>query len=251
MIKKDTEGTRCRFFDLTDHHQKAQRSIDMPWKEILESLSVFTFWQTYAALSAYLILLLLPRVFVEIIPEENARAHFMVGIIKHAFQAYGTLFLVLSSAPILLGISAEDGWNFTTFSLREPSCLVTFILAQTALLFGSIILAVIPFVRHLHSLHVTFLTGLGLILILPALDAYYPGLEIHRLSLLPQPVYLAAFVLLVAVMTWIGAITTKRLLHSRDAELTSLIISTILGLIPFIAYGIWLGIQLDAILFSR
>jgi len=35
----------------------------MPWKEILESLNVFTFWQTYAALSTFLILILLPRVF--------------------------------------------------------------------------------------------------------------------------------------------------------------------------------------------
>ena len=221
----------------------------MPWKEILETLNVFTFWQTYAALSAYLMLILLPRAFVEMIPEEHARAHFMVVIIKHAFQACGTLFLVLSTAPIFLRISAEDGWNFATFAAHEPSCLITFVLAQSALLFGSVILAVIPVVRYLHTLHVTVLTCLGLILILPALDAYYPGLEIHRLSLLPKPAYLAAFVLLAAAMIWLGAITARRLLRFRDAELTAVVISTIFGLIPFIAYGMWLGIQLDALLF--
>ncbi|MBI4775869.1 MAG: hypothetical protein HY788_17135 [Deltaproteobacteria bacterium] len=221
----------------------------MPWNEILESLNVFTFWQTYAALSAYLTLILLPHVFEEMVPEEHARAHFMVVIIKHAFQAYGTLFLVLSMAPILLGISAEDGWDFAAFSARDPSYLVRFVLTQSALLFGSIILAVLPVVRHMHSLHVAVLSCLGLILVLPVLDAYYPGLGIHRLSLLPEPVYLAGFVLFAAVMVWVGAMTSRRLLEARDAELTAVSVSTIFGLAPFVTYGLWLGIQLDSLLF--
>jgi len=221
----------------------------MPWKEILESLNVFTFRQTYAALSAYLVLILLPRVFEEIVPEEHARAHFVLVIIKHAFQAYGTLFLVSSMAPILLRISAEDGWNFAAFSARDPASLVRFVWIQSALLLGSIILAVLPVVRHIFSLHVSVLTCLGLILILPVFDAYYPGLGIHRLSLVPRPAYLAGFLLLAAVMVWAGAMISRRLLDARDAELTAVIVSTVFGLAPFLIYGLWLGIQLDSILF--
>ena len=221
----------------------------MPWNEVFKSLNVFTFWQTYAALSTYLILILLPRVLEEMVPEEHARARFIVILIKHAFQAYGTLFLALSTAPILLGISAKDGWDFATFSAREPSCLLTFVLAQSALLLASIVLAVIPVVRHLLSLHVAVLTCLALTLIVPALDAYYPGLGIHRLSLVPRPVYLAVFALLSAVVIWAGAMIGRRLLESHDAELTAVAVSTVFGLIPFFVYGIWLGIQLDALLF--
>jgi len=221
----------------------------MPWKQILESLNVFTVWQTYAALSAYFILILLPRVFQEVVPEDHARGHFITVIIRHAFQTYGTLFLVLSMAPILLGISVKDGWDFAAFFAHDPAHLIRFVLAQSALFFGSILLSVIPGVRHLFSLHVSLLTCSGLVLILPALGTYYPGLEIHRLELLPKPVYLAGFVVLVAILTWAGAIFSSRLIESRDAELTAVSISTLLGLIPFIIYGLWLGIQLDALLF--
>lgn len=225
----------------------------MFWNSILAGLKVLTYWETYVVGLEYLAIIIVPTILWNITTEKFKNTGQMgmgcLGIfLMPLVQMAATSILVLTLAPIIFGEAESAAWNLPWRLITEAP--ITFFKLVGALTVATILLAFMPFLGRLQSLHTLMLGSMVLIFILSLLDSLNPGSILGKIHFFPGFLFLTGLIIISAILSWIGAMLSLLLtsmiekIISGLGELTMLSITTVLGFIPVFIYGAWLGAQI-------
>lgn len=227
----------------------------MFWDAVVGGLGVLTYWETYVAGLEYLALTMVPVAIIGFVAMKSEKAAGAIGclsmLVLPIFQVFGIIVFVLTLSPIILGFSQDAAWIFPWALANEvPGALAKFV---GLLLVVAVILAFVPILGRLQSLHTLLLGAFALALVLGLIDNANPGIVSKRVHFWPG--FLFAFGLLVigGVMAWIGTLVAAVLATAVDSaaeglgQLILFPVAAIFGFIPVFIYGAWLGAQLRGV----
>ncbi len=218
----------------------------MFWSSIIGGLKVLTFWEVYVAALIYTIISVGPIMIFGLIGEKNEAVGCLGGmLITPVFQALATLIFVFTLFPILLGFSEDAAWSFPwkiLFSTPWPM-----IKAALIILIATIILAFIPVLGQIQSLH-TFVSGaISLILVLEILHSAYPNLPIDKIQIIPNFLTIIGFLVIAGLVSWTSTMLLALLgtIWGEDyMMLIAIPLGGVFGFIPLFIYGAYIGQQL-------
>ncbi len=228
------------------------------WESVLDGFRLFTHWETYAAGILFAGLVAIPNVLSAfVLARGGAVGCLTVLVIDPVLRAFPTLIFVFTMLPILIGISDDAAWTFPwLFLYHEPWAMFKAILLLVG---ASIVLGFIPLLGRMVSLYALLLGGIALVISLGALKKVNPSLPLERLDLLPGFFQIIGFIVISAVATWLGMLSTFvtawiiTAIASRGyfdepnnpaIQIVTFLIAPVFGFIPVLIYGAWLGNQL-------
>ncbi len=226
----------------------------MFWESIITGLGVLTYWQTYAAVLLFLALSMGPTLLIGLVAMNSGRAEGLVGclsmLILPFFQAFALVVFVLTMFPIILGLSHEAAWSFPwVFTAEAPWVVIKFL---GLLLLGSIVLAFIPILGRLQSLHTLFLGSFALVLVVELIGSTNPVLAAKHVMFWPGFWFIVGLLIFGSIMAWLGTMLSALLVTAIEVKaegmghLLLFPIAAAFGFIPVFIYGAWLGAQLRA-----
>jgi hypothetical protein len=228
----------------------------MFWDSVKGSLSVFMHWETYLAGLEYLAISFIPMVLLGLLmARRNGKAEMAAGLasmfVMPVFQVAATVVFVLTLAPIILGLSDDAAWSLPwRLIVFAPGAFTRLLLV---LLVASVVLAFVPLLGHLKSLHVLILGAITLMFLLSPLEQIQPGLISDSVEFIPAFWFVVGILFFGGIMSWIGIMVSAILatlisLVNEDLGelfmLPVLPIGSIFGFIPVFIYGAWLGAQI-------
>ncbi|MBI3014823.1 MAG: hypothetical protein HYY65_07160 [Candidatus Tectomicrobia bacterium] len=223
----------------------------MFWDSVVAGLKVLTYWQTYVAGLEYLAIFFIPMIVIGMIMEKNERIGGAVGCLSMFFlpvlQVAAMAVFVLTLAPVIFGFSGEAAGSF-------PWKVITlapgaFFKLVGVLVVAAIVLAFIPILGRLQSLHTLVLGGIALMFVLGLLDSINPGVVKGRIDFVPGFWFSVGLLVIGGVMSWIGMMVAALIVTAIDmaqeglGQLIMFPIGAIFGFIPVFMYGAWLGAQ--------
>ena len=221
----------------------------MFWSSIIGGLKVLTFWEVYVAGLIYTIISVGPMMIFGLIGEKNEAVGCLGGmLIAPVFQALATLIFVFTLFPILLGFGEDAAWSFPWKILFLSPW--TMIKAAFIILLVTIILAFIPILGRIQSLH-TFVSGaISLILVLGILHSAYPNIPVEKIHIMPGFFTIIGFLVIAGIVSWastmlLALISTAIGEKAEDyAMLIAIPLGGVFGFIPVFIYGSYIGQQL-------
>lgn len=225
----------------------------MFWESVGNGLRVLSYWQTYLAGLLFLALSMGPMFLIGTVAMKSGRGEGLVGclsmLILPFFQVFALVVFVLTMAPIILGISQEAAWSFPWSLTAEAPWEVTKFVGK--LLLAAIVLAFIPILGRLQSLHTLLLGSLALVLVVGIIKMANPTLAAKSVHFWPGLWFAVGLLIISGVMAWLGIMLAALLataIESKTGEgigqLLVFPVAAIFGFIPLFIYGAWLGAQL-------
>jgi hypothetical protein len=224
----------------------------MFWDAVTGGLGVLTYWQTYVAGLEYLAVYMVPMGVVGFLAMRSERAAGAIGclsmLVLPVLQVFAIFVFVLTLSPIILGLSPEAAWGFPwMLAFEAPGSVAKFV---GLLLIAALVLAFVPILGRLQSLHTLVLGALGLALVLGIIDNANPGFVAKRVHFWPGFWFTLGLLVIGAVLAWIGTLAAAALAVAVESkiegfgQLLMFPIGAIFGFIPVFMYGAWLGAQL-------
>lgn len=221
----------------------------MFWESVKDGLLVLTYWETYVSILIYFAIFIIPAMIFAVAMEKNEAIGCLGAIITPFVQTFASIVFIFTISPIILGVAEDAAWSLPWVVLiNEP---MVFLKIIGLLFLAAILLAFVPIIGQIHSLDVVILGGLCLIFILNLLNGAYPGMGINQINPMPSIGYLAGFLIIAGIASWIGrmavaliAITIEENVNESLAEYIMIPLGSVFGFIPIFIYGSWLGNQL-------
>jgi len=221
----------------------------MFWSSIIGGLKVLTFWEVYVAALIFTVISIGPMMIFGLIGQKNEAIGCLGGmLIAPVFQALATLIFVFTLFPILLGLGEDAAWSFPwklLFSSPWPM-----IKAALIILLATIILAFIPILGQIQSLH-TFASGaISLIIIVGILHSGYPDMPVEKIHFMPGILTIIGFLVIAGIVSWastmlLAVIATAMGEKAEDySMLIAMPLGGVFGMIPVFIYGSYLSQQL-------
>ncbi|MEQ1718606.1 MAG: hypothetical protein ABL907_21910 [Hyphomicrobium sp.] len=211
-------------------------------------------WQTYAAGLLFLLLSMGPMVLIGLTMEKAGRAGGAVGCLSMLampfFQTFALIVFVLTLSPILLGLSNDAAWSFPWMLTAEAPWTMTKFVGK--LLLVALVLAFIPLIGRIQSLHTLLLGGIALASVIEIIGTIYPVIAAKNVTLWPGFLFLVGLLVLSALMAWLGMMAVALLVTIVEARFEGIgqilvfPVAAVFGFIPLFIYGAWLGAQLRA-----
>lgn len=224
----------------------------MFWDAVTGGLGVLTYWETYAAGLEYLAVFMIPMGLIGYFAMKSERAAGAIGclsmLVLPALQVFAIFVFVLTLSPIILGFSQDAAWAFPwVLVIEAPWSVVKFV---GLLLVAALILAFIPILGRLQSLHTLVLGAFGLALVLGIIDSANPGFVSKRVHFWPGFWFTFGLLILGGILAWVGRLVAAALATAVESaaegfgQLFMFPIAAVFGFIPVFMYGAWLGAQL-------
>lgn len=224
----------------------------MFWSSVFSGLKVFLHWETYVLSIAYFIISWLPLIPFMFSNDEYfmfTKKGRLLMALQPVFIAFGTIILVGSLLPIIIGVGQRASWSLPWILLfRSP----LFIVMMASVMIGMYFLAaMIPILGRSVSFLTLILGGTSLFFFLTIVNKVNPDIGITEIDPIPGFLTIIGIVIISAIITWIGtlvaAIATTGLafLSENIAEIIMVPIASIFGFVPVYIYGAWLGLQLN------
>ena len=224
----------------------------MFWEAVVGGLRVLTYWETYVAGLEYLAVFMVPMAIVSIVAIKSDKAAGALGCLSMlalpVLQVFGMVVFVLTLSPIILGLSDNAAWAFPrVLAGGAPGAVAKLV---GVLFIAAVILAFIPILGQLLSLHTLLLGSIALALVLRIIENEYPGVVSNRVHFWPGFWFTLGLLVIGGVMAWIGTLVAALLATAIESttegfgQLLVLPIAAIFGFIPVFMYGAWLGAQL-------
>jgi hypothetical protein len=226
----------------------------MFWDSVTSGLSVLLHWQTYAAAGLFLALSMGPMALIGIVAMKSERAGGLVGclsmLVMPFFQVFALVVFVLTMSPILLGLSDQAAWSLPwVLTVREPWLVSKFV---GMLLIAALVLAFIPILGSVTSLHTLLLGSFALALVVGLLGPSNPQLAAKDVAFWPGAWFVVGLVVVGSALGWIGMLCAGLVSVAVDGlaeglgQLVAFRLAAIFGFIPLFIYAAWLGAQLHA-----
>ena len=205
---------------------------------VLSALKSFAHWEIYVACIEYLAISLCPYLVIFFRPDttDNPFSGCLWVIALTFMQTAATLILIITLAPILLGVGSDAAWlePFTMLASHPGrfSVLTLTIIAVSA------VLALIPILGRIESLRMIII---GVMILSPLIQAA-GGPYIN-----PFPGFLITFgiVALSGVLSLLSYLALSyvgvRWIGQEISLFFAPYLSTVLGLIPLAIYAAWLA----------
>ena len=231
----------------------------MFWQSVIGGLKCLTFWQTYAAVLLYLVIVLVPVAVLGKFMERSGKAEAAGGcfgvFVMPLFQVFGIYVFVLTLAPIILGLADHPNalWAFP-WQLLAASPLTAFkILGVMVLII--LCLAFIPVLNGIASLYTLALGGIVMIFVVGLVDNFAPALHTTEISFMPG-FFFAIGILAASTVSFLlamAAVTLLSLALKREeiGQAIAIPLGSVFGFLPVFIYGSWLGLQIRAISGSK
>jgi hypothetical protein len=224
----------------------------MFWDAVTGGLGVLTYWETYVAGLVYLAVYMVPMGVVGFLAMRSEKAAGAIGclsmLVLPALQVFAIFVFVLTLSPIILGFSQDAAWAFPwVLAFEAPGSVAKFV---GLLLIAALILAFVPILGQLQSLHTLVLGAFGLALVLGIIDSANPGFVAKRVHFWPGFWFAIGLLIIGGVLAWIGTLVAAALATAVESavegfgQLLMFPIGAIFGFIPMFMYGAWLGAQL-------
>lgn len=224
----------------------------MFWDAVIGGLGVLTYWETYVAGLEYLAVFMVPMGVVGYFAMKSERAAGAIGclsmLVLPALQVFAVFVFVLTLSPIILGFSQDAAWAFPwVLAFEAPGSVAKFI---GLLLVAALLLAFVPILGRLQSLHTLVLGALGLALVLGIIDNANPGFVSKRVHFWPGFWFAFGLLAIGGLLAWIGTLVAAALATAVESaaegfgQLLMFPIAAIFGFIPVFIYGAWLSAQL-------
>jgi len=224
----------------------------MFWDAVTGGLRVLTYWQSYVAGLEYLAVYMVPMGIVGLLAMRSEKAAGAIGclsmLVLPALQVFAIFVFVLTLSPIILGLSQEAAWGFPwVLAFEAPGAVAKFV---GLLLIAALIVAFIPILGRLQSLHTLVLGAFGLALVLGIIDNANPGYVAKHVHFWPGFWFALGLLVIGAVLAWVGTLAAAALAVAVESKIEGFgqmlmfPIGAIFGFIPVFMYGAWLGAQL-------
>ena len=166
-------------------------------------------------------------------------------ILMPVLQVAAMVVMLLTIAPIIFGFNEDAAWSF-------PWQLITlapgaFFKLVGVLIIAAIILAFVPLLGQLQSLHTLVLGGIALTFVLGILES--AGVVTGRIDFIPGFWFSVGLIVIGGLMSWVGMMVAALVVTPIDmaeeglGQLIMFPIGAIFGFIPVFMYGAWLGAQ--------
>lgn len=226
----------------------------MFWDAVVGALKILTHWEVYAAGLEYFLIFVVPMAIAGFLMEkgENEGGGMVIGcasmLLMPVVKVGAMAVFILTLSPIIFGFSSDAAWSFPwQLVYGAPWAFAKLI---GALVVAAIILAFIPFLGQLQSLHTLVLGGIALVFVLGILESAYPGLVHSRVDVIPGFWFVVGLVVVGAAMSWVGIIAAALVATAFDkvtqslSQLLMFPTGAVFGFIPVFIYGAWLGAQI-------
>jgi len=225
----------------------------MLWDSILGALKILLHWETYVAGLEYLAIFFVPMgLFGLVMSRSEGAGGFALGcmgmLLLPILQVAALAVYILTMAPIIFGMGSDAAWAFPWQLMLGAPWAFAKVVGVLAL--AAIVIAFIPILGRLESLHTLVLGGIALVFVLGILENNYPGQIQTRVNLLPGFWFTVGLLVLGAVMAWIGTMVGALLATAIDmttegvGQLVMFPVAAVFGFVPVFLYGAWLGLQL-------
>lgn len=224
----------------------------MFWDAVTGGLGLLTYWETYAAGLEYLAVYMIPMSLVGIFAMRSETAVGAIGclsmLVLPVLGVFAIFVFVLTLSPIILGLSQDPAWAFPWVIAFEAPGSVAKMLGL--LLIAGLIIAFVPILGGLQSLHTLVLGAFCLWQVLGIIDTAYPGLISKRVHFWPGFWFAFGLLVIGSILAWVGTLVAAAMATAVDiaapgfGQLLVFPIAAIFGFIPVFIYGAWLGEQL-------
>jgi hypothetical protein len=229
----------------------------MFWRSVLGGAEVLLHWATYAALIEYLLLFMTPTALIAAFSERQrdqyAMTTTMLFILPAIFQVAATVVFTLTMSPIIFGTNSAAAWLFPLQLLAHDPVLLAKHVGICALAMG--LVAMIPYVGRVHSLHVLAVGGYTLVFVLSLVEPSHTAISAGSLQIFPgvwtlAGMLAAAGIISAAVGYIVGPILVSPfiLLHMRGdiVRVVAMVAGAAVSFLPLFIYGAWLGQNLTS-----
>lgn len=224
----------------------------MFWSSIANGFEVLSYWETYVAGVIFILISIGPTVPIGLLAMKSGRFSGLAGclpvLILPIFQVFAFFVFVVTLSPIILGLSNDAAWTLPwQLIFHFPWGIIKLIFV---LLLATFLIAFVPLIGRLQSLHTLIMGSVALIMVLGILKAVNPVFPIENVRLWPGFWFTLGLLLVGAVLAWVGLMLAAFLsapIEAAVAGLGQLIlfpIGGIFGFIPVFIYGAWLGAQI-------
>jgi len=223
----------------------------MFWDSVLAGLKALSYWEIFVAGLEYLAIFFIPILIVGMLMEKSEGAIGYAGCLSIIFfpvlQSAALAVMMLTIAPIIFGFAEDAAWSFPWQLIALEPWL--FCKLVGILLVAAIVLAFMPILGSLQSLHTLVLGGISLIFVLSLLDSVNPGVVMGQVDFLPGFWFSVGLIVIGGVMSWVGmmvaalAATTLEFAQEGVGQIIMSPIAAIFGFLPVFMYGAWLGAQ--------
>jgi len=221
----------------------------MFWDAVASGLGMLAHWQTYAAALLFLLLSVGPMVLIGLVMSSSGRAAGAVGclsmLVVPFLQTFALVVFVLSLAPLMLGLSTDAAWSFPWLLLgHEPWFMVKLV---GKLLIAAVVLAFVPLIGRMQSLHTLLLGGLALALVIGIIEHNAPA---RTIPMWPGFWFVLGLLVVGGALAWVGMILAAIIATAVDAraeglgQLVAFPVAATLGFVPLFIYAGWLGGQI-------
>jgi hypothetical protein len=224
----------------------------MFWDAVLGGLRVLTHWETYAAGLEYVAIVSLPMVLVGALAEMRPGVGCLGMLFVPVLQFAGVIVFILTLAPILLGVGDAAAWSLPWRVVAiAPGAFFKLV---GVLLVVTLVLAFIPIVGQLQSLHTMILGGIVLAFFLVMVDIGRGTTLTARVSFIPDLWFSIGLLLVGGALSWVALIVAGVVAVAIDPRekgfglMLAFPLGTIFGFIPVFIYGAWLGAQVRGLL---
>jgi len=218
---------------------------------VLAGLEVLTYWETYVAGLIYLAIFFIPMAFMGLIMQQSEDGVAAIGCISMllipVLQVIAMTVFVLTLSPIIFGFAEDAAWSFPWEVLTMiPSAFFKLV---GILVVAAIVLAFIPILGQLNSLHTLVLGGIALTFVLGMLESIYPGIVKGRVDFIPSFWFSVGLIVIGGIASWVGLMvaaliaTGLEMAEEGIGQLLMIPVGAIFGFIPVFMYGAWLGAQ--------
>lgn len=223
----------------------------MFWASVFKSFGILLHWQVYLAIPLYLVISLLPYVFIFFSTknwEENiAKMGCLIMLIQPFFQAFGVFVAVSTLFPILLGGDVA-AWSLPWMLIvNKPGSILVLIIVMVML---SMLGAMIPIIGQTNSFSVFTLGGSVLVFLFRVINEIHPEYGIGNVDLIPGFFTIVGIVIVSAVVSWLGVMAMAALMtlvfRNADDSIAFFLspLASVLGFFPVFIYASWVSLQL-------
>lgn len=221
----------------------------MFWSSIIWGLKILTFWEVYVAALIFSIISIGPLMIFGFMSQKNEAIGCLGSmLIAPIFQALATLIFVFTLSPILLGFGEDAAWSFPWQLLfTSPWPMIK---AALIIIVVTILLAFIPVLGQIQSLHTFSAGAISLMMVVGIIRSVNPDMPVDKIHFMPGIFSIIGFLVIAGIVSWastmlLAVIATA--LGEKAENYTTLIampLGGVLGMIPVFIYGSYLSQQL-------
>lgn len=211
----------------------------MFWNSVFGGLGVLTHWQTYIAGLEFFLISFIP---VLVLMKAESKAGCLVFLLQPAIGVVGSVVLIWTLLPIILGLSREAAWSLPWHTLGSDPWYWSKVVFVILLL--EIGLSFIPIVGNLNSVHTMLSGSIILVVAIALLGHEAPQMFPENFSAYPGFWFLVGLVVVGAIFSLIALIAASIASGLPGVVLILPIFGSALGFLPVFMYGSYLGAQL-------